>query len=111
MPRRPFRQRPAIPCPADEEGHIEQAVAPRIMGQFRRRLGRQGAKQEDRRQMDRTSEAGNRLGKDQIDSHQPQEPLSARSEERRVGKECVRTSRSRGSPDISKKKKNKYNYK
>src|SRR3546814_13900346 len=32
-------------------------------------------------------------------------PISARSEERRVGKECVRTCRSRGSPSHSNKKK------
>src|SRR3546814_19515363 len=36
-----------------------------------------------------------------------QELDRARSEERRVGKECVSTCRSRGSPDHEKKKNNK----
>src|SRR3546814_13471664 len=41
---------------------------------------------------------------------QPEDASPARSEERRVGKECVSTCRSRWSPYHSKKKKKKQDY-
>src|SRR3546814_20086700 len=45
-----------------------------------------------------------------IDKRLGRRPADARTPETRVGKECISTFRSRGSPSHSKKKQNKYKY-